>query len=682
MSSYGESLPDQVDRVASLSDAQADLFDDVRELYRDRAALEKEYAAKLQLLTKKAVDKKAKKMAPAVVGDDPTKAWSEETLVQSTVENAYAKIIASMLNTAQHHNDVSEALTMQVIGPLMVLDRKNQDHRKKLGAFYQKLLSDRDKVFSDRAKAKSKYDAECDEVETYRAKQDRASDDKHAERAARQFEQQKADMLNAKNVYLISISTANQMQKRFYEEDIPALENQHQLLQTHFLTHVVGVLKHAQELQASHYEALKAEVVTAEGSLSEVSPPRDQALFIDHNTRPFVLPRDLSFEPSPAHYDNSDMSVEYTPKVYLQNRLTKSRAKLQELKPLLDAKRRDAEQARKVLDAYEANHSLGSADEAMETYLEASHQATLYDESRSALEEEIKLVQETLGGDEGSQSPHTFKSSSFTIPTECAHCRTSIWGLSKQGKTCKLCGISVHAKCELKVAADCTRVRGGHKSRPSDASASGVSRTQSVMSTSSSTISNRNTMMSSPATPTASSFAPEPQAEEEQQTARVLFPYAPTSPFELGVEDNVIVTILEEDDGSGWVKVADDKGGRGLVPASYVEVVGSSPTTPQASTIKSGPTGKTVRGLYDYEAQGPDELDVTEGCVLQLTPGGENYADGWWEGIDAHGKKGIFPSNYAGYVSARFRLGKRGSFSRNQSVSGHKNPGHHSQNTG
>lgn len=27
---------------------------------------------------------------------------------------------------------------------------------------------------------------------------------------------------------------------------------------------------------------------------------------------------------------------------------------------------RDAEQARKVLDAYEANHSLGNADEAME----------------------------------------------------------------------------------------------------------------------------------------------------------------------------------------------------------------------------------------------------------------------------------------------------------------------------
>lgn len=111
------------------------------------------------------------------------------------------------------------------------------------------------------------------------------------------------------------------------------------------------------------------------------------------------------------------------------------------------------------------------------------------------------------------------------------------------------------------------------------------------------------------------------------------------------------MTILEEDDGSGWVKVADGKGGRGLVPASYVEIVGSSPTTPQASTLRSGTSGKTgqdsiastysrvqvadgvsVRGLYGYEAQGPDELNVTEGGIIQLTPGGENYADGWWEG--------------------------------------------------
>jgi len=42
-----------------------------------------------------------------------------------------------------------------------------------------------------------------------------------------------------------------------------------------------------------------------------------------------------------------------------------------------------------------------------------------------------------------------------------------------------------------------------------------------------------------------------------------------------------------------------------------------------------------VRGLYDYQSQGPDELDVSEGARIELTSGasgGRNYADGWWEG--------------------------------------------------
>ena len=42
-----------------------------------------------------------------------------------------------------------------------------------------------------------------------------------------------------------------------------------------------------------------------------------------------------------------------------------------------------------------------------------------------------------------------------------------------------------------------------------------------------------------------------------------------------------------------------------------------------------------VRGIYAYTAQGPDEIDVEEGKLIQLTDGptgGRSYADGWWEG--------------------------------------------------
>lgn len=52
----------------------------IRDLYRERAIIEKEYAAKLQVLAKKVVEKKTRKMAPAVLGDEPTKSWNEDAI--------------------------------------------------------------------------------------------------------------------------------------------------------------------------------------------------------------------------------------------------------------------------------------------------------------------------------------------------------------------------------------------------------------------------------------------------------------------------------------------------------------------------------------------------------------------------------------------------------------------------
>lgn len=52
----------------------------VRELYRDRVALEREYAAKLQALARKASEKKARMTTAFVLGDEPTKVWDESAL--------------------------------------------------------------------------------------------------------------------------------------------------------------------------------------------------------------------------------------------------------------------------------------------------------------------------------------------------------------------------------------------------------------------------------------------------------------------------------------------------------------------------------------------------------------------------------------------------------------------------
>ncbi|KAF8488671.1 hypothetical protein F5888DRAFT_1796322 [Russula emetica] len=620
---------DQVDHVANLSDAQADIFSDIRELYRERVALERDYATKLLALAQKNVDKKNKKMARAIVGDEPFKQWNEETLLQSTLENAYSKIIASLVNSQQEHLNLADALNVQIVGVLVSLARKNEGHRKKQAQFYQKVLADRDRVYNDR----SKYDEECAEVETYRQKQERAQDDKHSGRAAKQYQQQIVDMNNAKNLYIICTAIANKVKDRHYTEVLSAIEN------SNYIINVAAVLHLAQTLQSSHYDALKSQVSVVDGAISSVDPKKDQELFIEHNLRPFDSPTDWTFEPCSRYYDTEEVNVEGGAKIFLQNKLSRSRGKLLELRPLLEAKRKEAEQAMSFVNAGSGNPSSGSVD---------ATDVTLYEASQSILETEIRIIETALGGDEGSQRPHSFKSSSFTIPTECGYCATSIWGLSKQGKTCKACGLSVHSKCELKVAADCPGARGVRQkvagSEPSSTSA--LSR-----STSRGSHPLTCSQASSSVAPTASFFT-QPSLlttpETEFPVVRVIYDFTPTSPFELAVHEGASVHVIEEDDGSGWVKVLDEDGGRGLVPASYIE----SADVTQAPSPGTGPflgSGQFVCGLYDYRSQGPDELDVSEGTRIELTSGpsgGQNYADGWWEGIDGQGRKGIFPSNY------------------------------------
>lgn len=122
----------------------------------------------------------------------------------------------------------------------------------------------------------------------------------------------------------------------------------------------------------------------------------------------------------------------------------------------------------------------------------------------------------------------------------------------------------------------------------------------------------------------------------------MLFDYVSSSPYELSVSEGAEVYILEEDDGSGWIKVVDSEGAKGLVPASYLEV------GERGVVISQGAT-QYVRGIYDYTAQGEDEISIRTGQMIKLTEGpngGQHYADGWWEGYDNSNRRGIFPSNY------------------------------------
>ncbi|KAG2359645.1 hypothetical protein BDR07DRAFT_1378531 [Suillus spraguei] len=601
-------IMDQVDRISSLFDAHLGLLADVRELYRDKAVLEREYAAKLKQLVKKANEKKNKNGSSLVVGDNPTKACTESMNQQkhvlfsqswpgthishgSTLNHAYSEILSSMSNSAQDHINLAEALSSQVTESLKAIERRNDDHRKK-------------------------YDADCTEVEALRQKQ--------AERSARQSDLQKIEMLNSKNVYIISTAIANGVKTKFYTEDLPSFED------TRLVMDFVGVMTEAQNIQLSHQDILKDRLATISAALTEVQPDKDQALFVECNIRPFSLPDNWVFEPCSIHYDTADICIDPAPKVFLQNKLARSRAKLTELNPALERKRADAKKYRVMLEAHATNSTSKDMGDTMNSYLDTAHEVTALSTSVCVLNSEINAIADALGGDEGGSSPHVFKSSAFSIPTTCGYCKVSIWGLSACGV--HQCSRQLQSRGNFAFSLSC-RVYIGEKI---------ISAASSI-----STHSRKTPMSSSSSLPHNIS----PHVEETSRLARAIFDFAASSSFELDVTEGTVVHVLEEDDGSGWVKVADSDGKKGLVPATYLEDAGGGPlekSEPSQQHSQQG-SGIYVRALYDYRAQESGELTISEGDLVELssgTNGGQNYADGWWEGFSRDGKKGIFPSNY------------------------------------
>ncbi|KAF9519700.1 hypothetical protein BS47DRAFT_1324420 [Hydnum rufescens UP504] len=645
-------IQDQVDLLDRRTGAQLVLLQDIQTVIRERASLEANYAKTLLAIAKKTEKLNRQHIAAGVLGDNPSKPITDEALKRSTLETALSFLAESFDKTAQEHLSYSEVLNVQVADELRSLERKKEETRKKHANFYNKLVADRDVAYSDRSKVF--YYSDCEELETYRQKQDRATDDKHAERAAKLHEQMHVSMLDRKNTYLVAISVSNKVKDLFYSESVPTVEDQYrtlEVLQTSITSRLINILQNYSAFTASHLSTLAQTVEILQKTLGGVDHSKDHELFIEYNRRPFTVPSDWSFEPCSSFYDTADMSIEPEPKLFLQNKLARSQAKLAELQPVLEAKQKDVSRLNQLVEAYTADIKLGSVDVVLDVrvlqytlIITASHD---FYTGRFWGPTHRSTFDCSARYDYGSQAPHSFKSSSFAVPTLCAYCKTNIWGLSKQGKICKMCGITVHSKCELKIPAACTGTQPGGTSRRK----STLAQTPSPGTSSIHSFANSQGLYLT--TPRGeSALNPQNGSALPGMAATILFDFESSSTFELTVSSGTQVQIIEDDDGSGWVKVSDGRK-TGLVPASYLSMDDSSSSPTSSIAAKPGPraTKKKVRGLYAYDAQGDDELNVIEGGTLELTPGGEEYADGWYQGVDSRGKIGIFPSNYVSVLS-------------------------------
>ncbi|TKY85284.1 hypothetical protein EX895_006364 [Sporisorium graminicola] len=662
---FGHELPDQLPTIAATLSAQLSLESDVASFLAERAALERDYAAKVQSLVRKYRDKKVKRDQDISVGPTPTVEWKH---AQSTLSTHITDLYSAHDASAADHTNLASTLD-DLSNKMNASTRSREDLRKKHAAYAGKLLSDRERTYSEKDKAKAKYDELCRELDSQRLKREKAAaGDRHADRAAKAFQSAELDMWNGKNSYLIQIAVSNSAKQRFYRHDLPAVQDSLQSLWTLSTRRFAASTAKAQSTVAAHYELVARKHRDLEAKASNVDPARDQNLFAEHNRQRWQEPAGWTFEPCIGFFDTSEMSTEPSAVTFLQNRLLRCRSRIAELKPLIEAKSKEVGGLQNLRDAYEKQQDLGNPDEVMDHLFEATRTLFGFEIELYDLEAEVDTIIANIGENQGQARPHRFKPASFGIPTTCHFCGDKIWGLSKQGSVCKPCGYTVHQKCEMKVPAECKAApgggiaAGGTDSPRASGTFSRSSRSSAVLSDS-----KLDRSTSTARAPAASSrlSAVEPQtsaSSTQGPTGSVMFAFEASSPFELSVAEGEQVELLEDDvDGNGWIKVRAGAGREGLVPTSYCDFEGGSAaataavqqstgySSAEADTAAAQGCGLFVQALYDYAAQGDDEHSISVGEPIELTATGMSYADGWCQ-VVKDGRVGIVPSNYVEQV--------------------------------
>ncbi|RIA98362.1 hypothetical protein C1645_731713 [Glomus cerebriforme] len=591
--SFGTELKDQVSSVNQFVQSGIQFLHDFRDFIKERAQIEKEYAQKIETLVKKYSNKKDKKALAMTVGDVstfPKENDAEDNVESSTFLKAWSIILEETENIAKERAKFSETLSTNVMEKVKTVAAKKEEIRKKHMEFAQKLVADRDKVYAERKKVKARYDECCMEVQNSQQKLDRSSDDKVLEKLKNQKIQDIIEMNNNKQLQELN------------ESRIVAVRN----IWNDYVNFEISVLRES-----------KNHLDVANQAINNVDSRMDSQLFIKHNKRSWEEPADFVFEPSPTFDDIEELVDDENSQVYLSNKLSKAKRNLMKLTSEIDSKRKEIDGMESLKEAYENNPKLGDSDAVTDNLHRTIREYTILETNRVKYQTQVESIIEAIGDVGNDQEVHDFKNASFTIPTACDLCQTTIWGIAKQGFTCKDCGYNCHARCEMKVPPTCTKEKGN------------IVRGIVQSGTFSNSGSPWGTISSMSNYTLGGESAPSIlEITEDTWTAEVLYDHVADTKAELSVSAGDIITVFEPDDGSGWVK-ASHNGKEGLVPASYIEY--------------QNLTTDFVKVLYDYESQSPEELTIKEGDVIQVT--NKDVAEGWWEGI-LDGITGQFPANY------------------------------------
>ncbi|KIW00266.1 uncharacterized protein PV09_08156 [Verruconis gallopava] len=635
---FGAELKDGFKPVNAWVSQGIAFLDDVQQFYRERSAIESEYASKLQALARKYFERKAKKSAALSVGENPL-------VTPGSLESASMSTWATQLTTleqrAAEHDKFSKQLIGSLAEPLKHLATRYEELRKLHADYAARLEKERDNSYADLRKMKGRYDSVCQDVEKQRKKVDGAFDMSKG-KAQASYNQHTAEMNNVKNTYIICINVTNKQKERYYHVYVPELLDSLQDLNETRVASLNNIWLRAASLEKQMLTTSIGYVDHLAAEIPRNNPSLDSLMFARHNAMAqWPEPPDMVFEPSPVWLDDDVLASDEQAKNFLRNVLTKSKGQLAQLKREAEAKRREVEGARRVRQNIRAGTDKRDEVEIVRQIFDLQTSLHETERQRVSAEVEISTITSAVGDVSIGARNHNFKSETFKIPTNCDLCGDRIWGINAKGFICRDCGFTCHSKCEMKCPADCPGELGKEEKKKIKAERQEAAKHSAV--SANGTSANGSSTDLSAGTPARTSL-------HRSDTMNTLSSgYSATAHRSVSGTQSISAATDADETAAAPAKRSSTSavaGGRrnrivAPPPAQYI----TADPEPQ-SDVGGGAAGSNEpRGkmMYPYTAGGEGEISVMEGQEVVIVEADDGSG---WLRVRAGGEIGLVPASY------------------------------------
>ncbi|KAM3162781.1 Protein BZZ1 [Lachancea thermotolerans] len=585
--------------------------------YRDRAKLEKEYSEKLTHLAKEYFGKKSASTVSLSVGDMPT---TTPGSLEAASLVAWNEVLSQTEMISKDHNQLSQEFEFQVADQIVALSKKCELLLTSINGFNTELTEKRDKAYSNLDKAKKTYDEKCVQMESARAKQTKTASDK----ARRKADEREHEMNIAKNHYLITISQANRIKDKYYFQDVPEVLDLLQDLHESRTRVMNSIWISAGAVEREMNKRIDSRLTTVDSVVSQNKANLDTTMFVKHNLKEWKEPPDFQYVPSSVWHDDEHFVVPSNIELQdLKVRLAKAQQLYDQMNSFSQSEISGLSSLNKQKKEIKAQENVDAQSllALLTKYTNVVSSYTSHETFKVEAEVEIESIQNNVAEE------HDLNTEDIDLSN--LRKKSGVFNRFKKSLTISSDKKSTHQDGGDAVSVLSSESKVKHHNRFSlfkgrdraQSSASGASEVTS---------SNMNSI----------------QDSSEHNKNHVLFQYQKQDNDEVSVSPGNAISLLTADSGSGWTRIKNDSTGEaGLVPTSYIEINekprSSAPRAPPPR--KSGNAARTVKALFDYEAQGDDEISIRQGDLISVLKADDG--SGWTYG-ELNGQKGLFPTNY------------------------------------